>query len=81
MATPLYPEPLRAVCGEVLHQQELTKPILRAAAQVRKTLAARQRERGQQKIGDLFAQRYLLVQHDVTPAERRTLQRITRGLP
>jgi hypothetical protein len=43
--------------------------------------AVRQRERGQQKIGDLFAQRYLFVQHDLTPAERRTLQRITRGLP
>jgi hypothetical protein len=43
--------------------------------------AGRQRERVQQKIGDLFAQRYLFVQHDLTPAERRTLQRITRGLP
>lgn len=105
--SPLYPEPLRAVFGEVPHQicefhivKELTKTILRTVAQVRKALAARQptlkrgrpstpaakravrqRERGQQKIGDLFAQRYLFVQHDLTPAERRTLQRITRGLP
>jgi hypothetical protein len=35
----------------------------------------------QQKIGDLFGQRCLFVQHDLTLAERRTLQRITRGLP
>jgi hypothetical protein len=105
--SPLYPEPLRAVFGEVPHQicefhilKELTKTILRAVAQVRKTLAARQptlkrgrpstsaaqravrqRQRGQQKIGALFAHRYLFVQHDVTPAQRRTLQRLTHGLP
>jgi Transposase len=104
---PLYPEPLRAVFGEVPHQicefhilKELTKAILRAVAQERKTLAARlptlkrgrpstsaakravrQRARTQQKIGALFAQRYLFVQHDLTPTERRTLQHITRGLP
>jgi hypothetical protein len=105
--SPLYPEPLRAVFGEVPHQicefhilKELTKAILRAVAQERKTLAARrptlkrgrpstlaakrtvrQREWGQQKIGKLFAQRYLFVQHDLTPAERQVLQRSTRGLP
>lgn len=43
--------------------------------------AARQRQRLQQKIGDLFEHRYLFVEHDLTPAQRRTLQRITRGLP
>jgi hypothetical protein len=43
--------------------------------------AVRQRARLQQKIGELFAQRYLFVQHDLTPAERRTLHHITRGLP
>ena len=41
----------------------------------------RKRERLQQKIGDLFEHRYLFVQHDLTPAQRRTLQGITRGLP
>jgi len=49
------------------------------------TLAAKravgQRTRTQQKIGELFAHRYLFVQHDLTPAERRTLHHITRGLP
>jgi len=105
--SPLYPEPLRAVFGEIPHQicefhilKELTKAILRAVATVRKDLAARKpplkrgrpstraaqrtvrhRERIQQKIGELFAHRYLFVQHDVTPAERRTLHALTRGLP
>jgi hypothetical protein len=46
-ASPLYPEPLGAVFGDIPHQicefhiiKELTKAILRAVAQVRKTLAA-----------------------------------------
>ena len=103
----LYPEPLRAVFGNVAHQicefhvlKELTKAILRAVAKVRKKLAARkptlkrgrpstveakraarQAKRLQQKIANLFEQRYLLVQHDLTVAQRRTLRRITRGLP
>jgi Transposase len=106
-ASPLYPEPLRAVFGNVPHQicefhiiKELTKAILRAVAKVRKKLAARKptlkrgrpttveakravrlRKRLQQKIADLFEHRYLFVQHALTLAQRRTLQRITRGLP
>jgi hypothetical protein len=52
------------------------RPSTRAAKR-----AVRHRERIQQKIGDLFAHRYLFVQHDLTPAERRTLPHITRGLP
>jgi hypothetical protein len=105
--SPLYPEPLRTVFGEVPHQlcefhilKELTTAVLRTVAQVRKDLATRKppltrgrpstpaakravrhRERIQQQIGDLFAQRYLFVQHDLTPAERRTLHAITHGLP
>ena len=106
-ASPLYPEPLRAVFGDIPHQicefhmiKELTKAILGAVAKVRKKLAerklpgkrgrpatpearraARQRERLQQRIADLFEHRHLFVQHDLTPAEQRTLQQITRGLP
>jgi Transposase len=106
-ASPLYPEPLRAVFGDIPHQicefhiiKELTKAILRAVAKVRKQLAAqkpvgkrgrptttaakrmtRHRKRLQQKIAELFEHRHLFVQHDCTPAERRTLQTITRGLP
>jgi hypothetical protein len=105
--SPLYPEPLPTVFGEVPHQicefhvlKELTKASLRAVAQGRKDLAARKpplkrgrpstraakhagryRERLQQKIGDLFAHRSLFAQHDLTPAERRTLPHLTHGLP
>ena len=43
--------------------------------------AARKRQRLQQKIAALFEHRYLFVQHDMAPAERRTLHKITRGLP
>jgi hypothetical protein len=106
-ASPLYPEPLREVFGDIPHQicefhiiKELTKAILRAVAKVRKTLAARKlpaqrgrpatpearraarkRERLQEKIANLFEHRHLFVQHDLTPAEHRTLRKITRGLP
>jgi hypothetical protein len=105
--SPLYPEPLRLVFGDVPHQicefhilKELTKAVVRAVAKVRKKIAARkptvkrgrpatpaakrlvrQRERLKQKIADLFEHRYLFVQHTLTPAQRRTLQRITRGWP
>jgi len=41
---------------------------------------ARRRLRLQQRIADLFEHRHLFVQHDLTPAGRRKLQRITRGL-
>jgi hypothetical protein len=43
--------------------------------------AARQAKRIEQKVGDLFQHRYLFVQHVLTPAQRRTLLRITRGRP
>jgi hypothetical protein len=43
--------------------------------------AAGRNERLQRKIGDLFEHRHLFVAHYLTPAERRTVQRITRGLP
>ena len=42
---------------------------------------ARQNERLQRKIGDLFEHRHLFVAHHLTSAERRTLRRISRGLP
>jgi hypothetical protein len=43
-------------------------------------LAAR-KKRIESKITDLFDNRHLFVQHQLTPAQRKTLQRITRGLP
>jgi hypothetical protein len=42
---------------------------------------ARRRNRIQAKITDLFQHRHLFVQRGLTPAEKRTLGRITRGLP
>jgi len=35
----------------------------------------------QQRITDLFENRYLFVTHHLSASDRRTLQRITRGLP
>jgi Transposase len=43
--------------------------------------SARRKKRIEDKVGDLFAHRHLFVQRQLTPAERRTLLRITRGLP
>jgi hypothetical protein len=40
-----------------------------------------QRQRLQQKISDLFAQRFLFVQRQLSASEQASLQRITRGLP
>jgi transposase-like protein len=42
---------------------------------------ARKAKRIQQRIADLFDHRHLFVQHHLTQAQRKTLQRITRGLP
>jgi len=43
--------------------------------------AARRRKRIQARIADLFDHRHLFVQHGLTLAEKKTLRRITRGLP
>ena len=37
--------------------------------------------REKRRINDLFENRYLFVTHHLSPADRRTLRRITRGLP
>lgn len=42
---------------------------------------ARRKKHLEQKVADLFEHRHLFVQHVVTPAEHRTLLRISRGLP
>ncbi len=42
---------------------------------------ARRRKRIQSQITDLFQHRHLFVQHYLTLAEKKTLRRITRGLP
>jgi len=67
--------------AKVRKELAATKPKLGrgrpSSAAARK--AARQAKRIEQKVGDLFQRRYLFVQHVLTPAERRTLMRITRG--
>jgi hypothetical protein len=75
----------RAVLGAVAKvRKELTagKPKLKRG---RPTKAgrrlARRTKRIEQKVGALFEHRYLFVQRRLSPAERRTLLRITRGLP
>ena len=39
------------------------------------------KKRIEQKVGELFEHRYLFVQRRLSPSERATLQRISRGLP
>lgn len=43
--------------------------------------AARQAKRIERKVADLYQHRYLFVEHVLTPAQRRTIVRITRGRP
>jgi hypothetical protein len=49
-------------------------------SRARRKLAA-SKKRIERKITDLFNHRHLFVQHHLTTAEHKTLQRITRGLP
>jgi hypothetical protein len=39
------------------------------------------RRRRERKVGDLFEHRLRFAKRQLTPAERRTLQRISRGVP
>jgi hypothetical protein len=43
--------------------------------------AARRKKQIERKVGDLFDHRYLFVQRHLSPSERVTLQRISRGRP
>jgi hypothetical protein len=107
--SPLYPEPIRKVCGDVPHQlctfhvmKELTQGILKAVAKARERLAqtkpklkrgrpsskaqearrlARNSKAIQQKISDLFQERFWFVKRCLQPRERKRLLCITRGLP
>jgi hypothetical protein len=73
---------LRAV-AKVRKKLAARKPTLKRGrpSTVEAKQAARHAKRLQQKIADLFEQRYLFVQHDLTSVQRRTLRQITRGLP
>ena len=71
---------LRAV-AKVRKELAATKPKLGrgrpASPQARK--AARQRQRIDQKVAELFEHRYLFVRHKLTRAQRARLGRMTRG--
>ena len=79
-------EVTRAVLSAVAHvRKQLTgrapklprgRPGSKAARR-----AARRKKRIEGKVGDLFEHRHLFVQKQLTPSERATLRRITRGLP
>ena len=72
---------LRAV-AQVRKQLAAQQPQLgRGRPAGAKRQLAQKRKRLQQKIADLFEQRFLFVQHHLTAGERATLQRITRGVP
>ena len=55
-------------------------PRGRPATQAAKR-AARRKKRIDRKSGELFEHRYLFVQRRLTPSERKTLARISRGQP
>ena len=76
----------KAILGAVAQERKRLAARKPAGKRGRPTTAAarrtaRARKRLQQKIAELFEHRHLFVQHDLTPAERRTLLNITRGLP
>jgi hypothetical protein len=56
-------------------------PLPRGRPQKARHRRVRQILKEQQRINDLFENRYLFVTHHLSPSDRRTLQRITRGLP
>jgi hypothetical protein len=51
-----------------------------AATQAARRLV-RQKKRIDRKVSDLFEHRYLFVQRQLSPTQRATLRRISRGLP
>jgi len=56
-------------------------PMLRGRPSKANRTRARKAKRIQQRIADLFDYRHMFVQHHLTATERKTLHRITRGLP
>ena len=72
---------LRAV-AKVRKELKAQQPVLpRGRPSKAQQAQVRKAKRIQQRIADLFDHRHLFVQHHLTPAEKKTLRRITRGLP
>lgn len=79
-------ELIKAVLGavaKVRKQLAAKKPGLKRGRPASKAAkrAARRKKRIERKVGDLFEHRRLFVQRRLSPSERETLTRITRGLP
>ena len=72
---------IRAV-ARVRKQLKTTMPKLgRGRPSKRTREASKRKKRIDKKITDLFDNRHLFVKHHLTASEKRTLKRITRGLP
>ena len=72
---------LRAVT-QVRKRLKAAQPALGRGRPSRKTRRiAQRRKRLERKIADLFNHRHLFVKHHLTPAQKKILRRITRGLP
>lgn len=72
---------LRAV-AQARKRLKTSMPVLgRGRPSARNKKVARRRQRLERKITDLFDHRHLFVRHRLTPGEKMTLRRITRGLP
>ena len=72
---------LRAV-AKVRKQLKTTMPKLGRGRPSKSTKkASKRKKRIEKKITDLFENRYLFVKHHLTASEKRTLKRVTKGLP
>jgi hypothetical protein len=72
---------LSAVAQERKHLAAGTPELPRGRPTKAARRAARRKQRIEDKVGELFAHRYLFVQRRLSPGERATLRRISRGLP
>lgn len=72
---------LKAV-AKVRKHLAATRPHVKRGRPTRTTKRlARRKKRIEERTADLFQHRHLFVQHHLTAGERKTLSRITRGLP
>jgi hypothetical protein len=72
---------LRAVAQERKAMKTQIPPLGRGRPSRKTNKIARRRKRLERRITDLFDHRHLFVKHHLTPCEKKTLRRITRGLP
>jgi hypothetical protein len=72
---------LRAV-AQTRKRLKASMPVLgRGRPSDKSKKVARRRKRLERKITDLFDHRHFFVKHHLTPSKKKTLRRMTRGLP